>query len=66
VIALHRTAHRRASSARGKICDRDAVVRALESGQLAGSSLSAQARYLAGTREILECSGVGSRWSGHG
>jgi formate dehydrogenase len=73
-------------TARGKICDRDAVVRALESGQLAGyagdvwypqpapkdhpwrtmphhgmtphisgSSLSAQARYAAGTREILEC-----------
>ena len=72
--------------ARGKICDRDAVVRALESGQLAGyagdvwfpqpapkdhpwrtmphhgmtphvsgTSLSAQARYAAGTREILEC-----------
>lgn len=74
------------NTARGKICDRDAVVRALESGQLAGyagdvwfpqpapkdhpwrtmphhgmtphisgSSLSAQARYSAGTREILEC-----------
>jgi formate dehydrogenase len=74
------------NTARGKICDRDAVVRALESGQLAGyagdvwfpqpapqdhpwrtmphhgmtphisgSSLSAQARYAAGTREILEC-----------
>jgi len=73
-------------TARGKICDRDAIVRALESGQLAGyagdvwypqpappdhpwrtmphhgmtphisgSSLSAQARYAAGTREILEC-----------
>jgi formate dehydrogenase len=73
------------NTARGKICDRDAVVRALESGQLAGyagdvwfpqpppndhpwrsmphhgmtphisgSSLSAQARYAAGTREILE------------
>ena len=73
-------------TARAKICDRDAVVRALESGQLAGyagdvwypqpapadhpwrtmphhgmtphisgSSLSAQARYAAGTREILEC-----------
>lgn len=71
--------------ARGAIMDRDAVVRALESGQLAGyagdvwypqpapedhpwrtmphngmtphtsgSSLSAQARYAAGTREILE------------
>jgi formate dehydrogenase len=73
------------NTARGKIVDRDAVVRALESGQLAGyagdvwfpqpapkdhpwrtmphhgmtphisgSSLSAQARYAAGTREILE------------
>jgi formate dehydrogenase len=74
------------NTARGKLCDRDAVVRALESGQLAGyagdvwfpqpapndhpwrtmphqgmtphisgTSLSAQARYAAGTREILEC-----------
>jgi formate dehydrogenase len=74
------------NTARGKICDRDAVVRALISGQLAGyagdvwfpqpppkdhpwrtmphhgmtphtsgTSLSAQARYAAGTREILEC-----------
>ena len=74
------------NTARGKICDRDAVVRALESGQLAGyagdvwfpqpapkdhpwrsmphhgmtphisgSSLSAQTRYAAGVREILEC-----------
>ena len=74
------------NTARGKICDPDAVARALESGQLAGyagdvwfpqpapldhpwrtmphhgmtphisgSSLSAQARYAAGTREILEC-----------
>ena len=74
------------TTARGKICDRDAVVRACESGQLAGyagdvwypqpappdhpwrtmpwhgmtphmsgSSLAAQARYAAGTREILEC-----------
>jgi len=73
------------NTARGKICDRDAVVRALESGQLAGyagdvwfpqpapqdhpwrsmphhgmtphisgTSLSAQARYAAGVREILE------------
>ena len=73
------------NTARGKIVDRDAIVRALESGQLAGyagdvwfpqpapkdhpwrtmphhgmtphisgSSLSAQARYAAGTREILE------------
>jgi formate dehydrogenase len=73
------------NTARAKIADRDAVVRALESGQLAGyagdvwypqpapadhpwrsmphhgmtphisgSSLSAQARYAAGTREILE------------
>jgi len=74
------------NTARGKICDRDAVVRALETGQLAGyagdvwfpqpaladhpwrtmphhgmtphvsgTSLSAQTRYAAGTREILEC-----------
>lgn len=74
------------NTARARIVDRDAVVRALESGQLAGyagdvwfpqpapadhpwrtmprhgmtphisgSSLSAQARYAAGTREILEC-----------
>ena len=73
------------NTARALICDRDAIVRALESGQLAGyagdvwypqpapkdhpwrtmphhgmtphisgSSLSAQARYAAGTREILE------------
>jgi formate dehydrogenase len=74
------------NTARGKIVERDAVVRALESGQLAGyagdvwfpqpaprdhpwrtmphhgmtphvsgTTLSAQARYAAGTREILEC-----------
>jgi len=74
------------NTARGKICDREAIARALESGQLAGyagdvwfpqpapqdhpwrtmphhgmtphmsgSSLSAQARYAAGTREVLEC-----------
>ena len=74
------------NTARGKLCDRDAIVRALESGQLAGyagdvwfpqpppqdhpwrtmphhgmtphisgTSLSAQARYAAGVREILEC-----------
>jgi formate dehydrogenase len=74
------------NTARGKIVDRDAVVRALESGHLAGyagdvwypqpapkdhpwrtmphhgmtphvsgTSLSAQTRYAAGTREILEC-----------
>jgi formate dehydrogenase len=73
------------NTARAKICDRDAIVRALESGKLAGyagdvwfpqpaprdhpwrtmpnhgmtphisgSSLSAQTRYAAGTREILE------------
>lgn len=73
------------NTARGKIADRDAIVRALESGQLAGyagdvwfpqpapkdhpwrsmphhgmtphisgTSLSAQTRYAAGTREILE------------
>jgi len=74
------------NTARGKIVNREAVVAALESGQLAGyagdvwfpqpaprdhpwrtmphhgmtphisgTSLSAQARYAAGTREILEC-----------
>ena len=74
------------NTARGKICNRDAVAAALESGQLAGyagdvwfpqpapqdhpwrtmphhgmtphtsgTSLSAQARYAAGVREILEC-----------
>jgi formate dehydrogenase len=74
------------NTARGKICNREAVAAALETGQLAGyagdvwfpqpppkdhpwrsmphhgmtphisgSSLSAQARYAAGTREILEC-----------
>lgn len=74
------------NTARGKICDRDAIASACESGQLAGyagdvwfpqpapedhpwrtmphngmtphvsgSTLSAQARYAAGTREILEC-----------
>jgi formate dehydrogenase len=74
------------NTARGKICDRDAIASALESGQLAGyagdvwfpqpapqdhpwrtmshhgmtphisgSTLSAQARYAAGTLEILEC-----------
>jgi formate dehydrogenase len=74
------------NTARAEICNRDAVVRSLESGHLAGyagdvwfpqpppadhpwrtmpnngmtphmsgSSLSGQARYAAGTREILEC-----------
>ncbi len=74
------------NTARAEICDRDAIVRALDSGRLAGyagdvwnpqpapvdhpwrtmphegmtphmsgTSLSAQARYAAGTREILEC-----------
>jgi formate dehydrogenase len=74
------------NTARGKICDRDAVARACESGHLAGyagdvwfpqpapkdhpwrsmpnhgmtphtsgTSLSAQTRYAAGVREILEC-----------
>lgn len=74
------------NTARGKLCDRDSIVRALEGGQLAGyagdvwfpqpapkdhpwrtmphhgmtphisgTSLSAQTRYAAGTREILEC-----------
>jgi formate dehydrogenase len=74
------------NTARGKICDRDAIVRALEGGQLAGyagdvwfpqpapvdhpwrtmphhgmtphiaaTTLTAQTRYAAGVREILEC-----------
>jgi formate dehydrogenase len=74
------------NTARGKICDENAIACALESGKLAGyagdvwfpqpapkdhpwrkmphhgmtphisgTSLSAQARYAAGTREILEC-----------
>ncbi len=74
------------NTARGKLCDRDAIARALEAGQLAGyagdvwfpqpapkdhpwramphhgmtphisgTSLSAQTRYAAGVREILEC-----------
>ena len=74
------------NTARGKICDDDAIARAIESGHLAGyagdvwfpqpppqdhpwrtmphhgmtphisgTSLSAQARYAAGVREILEC-----------
>jgi len=74
------------NTARGKICDKDAVARGLESGQLSGyagdvwfpqpapndhvwrtmpnhgmtphtsgTSLSAQTRYAAGVREILEC-----------
>jgi formate dehydrogenase len=74
------------NTARGKICNRDAIAAALKSGHLAGyagdvwfpqpapqdhpwrtmphhgmtphtsgTTLSAQARYAAGTREILEC-----------
>jgi formate dehydrogenase len=74
------------NTARGKICDRDAIAQACETGQLSGyagdvwfpqpapkdhpwrtmphhgmtphtsgTSLSAQARYAAGVREILEC-----------
>jgi formate dehydrogenase len=74
------------NTARGKICNREAIIKACETGQLAGyagdvwfpqpapkdhpwrtmphhgmtphisgTSLSAQARYAAGTREILEC-----------
>ena len=74
------------NTARGKICERNAIAKALEEGQLAGyagdvwfpqpapkdhrwrtmpnhamtphtsgTSLSAQARYAAGVREILEC-----------
>src|SRR5262249_9779012 len=80
------------NAARGKLVDRDAIVRALESGQLAGyagdvwspqpapkdhpwrtmnfngmtphisgTSLSAQARYAAGTLEILESYFAGTR-----
>jgi formate dehydrogenase len=86
VISTMRRGAYLVNTARGKICVRDAIVRALETGQLAGyagdvwfpqpaprdhpwrsmphhgmtphisgSSLSAQARYAAGTREILEC-----------
>ena len=74
------------NTARGKLCDRDVIVKALEEGNLAGyagdvwfpqpppsdhawrempfhgmtphtsgTTLSAQNRYAAGTREILEC-----------
>src|SRR5262249_1168760 len=74
------------NTARAELCNQDAIVRALEGGQLAGAPgdvwsphpppkdhpwramphhampphvsgtpLSAQARYAAGTREILEC-----------
>ncbi len=74
------------NTARGKICNKEAIAKALESGQLSGyagdvwfpqpapkdhpwrtmpnhgmtphtsgTSLSAQARYAAGVREILEC-----------
>ncbi|MEM1371569.1 MAG: NAD-dependent formate dehydrogenase, partial [Pseudomonadota bacterium] len=74
------------NTARGKLCDRNSIVKAMESGQLAGyagdvwfpqpppndhpwrtmpnhgmtphisgTSLSAQTRYAAGVREILEC-----------
>lgn len=74
------------NTARGKICDRDAIAQAMKSGHLAGyagdvwfpqpapkdhpwrtmpyhgmtphvagTTLPAQARYAAGTREILEC-----------
>jgi formate dehydrogenase len=87
------------NTARGKICNRDAIANALKSGHLAGyagdvwfpqpapqdhpwrtmphhgmtphtsgTTLSAQARYAAGTREILECwfSGVSFEMSTHG
>jgi len=85
LIALMKRGAYLINTARARIADRDAIVRALESGQLAGyagdvwfpqpapadhpwrtmphhgmtphisgSSLSAQARYAAGTREILE------------
>jgi formate dehydrogenase len=86
LIGIMRRGSYLVNTARGKIANRDAVVRALESGHLAGyagdvwfpqpapqdhpwrtmphhgmtphvsgTSLSAQARYAAGTREILEC-----------
>ncbi|WP_420998172.1 NAD-dependent formate dehydrogenase [Cupriavidus sp. 30B13] len=86
MLALARRGAYLINTARGALCDRDAVVRALQSGQLAGyagdvwfpqpapvdhpwrtmpnqgmtphmsgSSLSGQARYAAGTLEILEC-----------
>ena len=79
------------NTARGKICNREAIAKALESGQLSGyagdvwfpqpapndhvwrtmpnhgmtphtsgTSLSAQARYADGVREILECFFAGS------
>lgn len=85
MISLMKRGSYLVNTARGALCDRDAVVRALESGQLAGyggdvwfpqpapadhpwrtmpnqgmtphisgSSLSAQARYAAGTLEILQ------------
>ena len=78
------------NTARGKICDKDAIARALENGKLggyagdvwfpqpppanhpwrympwngmtphvSGTTLSAQTRYAAGVREILECMAQG-------
>jgi formate dehydrogenase len=86
MIALMKPGTYIINTARGKLCDRDAVARALESGKLggyagdvwfpqppsekhpwrtmpfhgmtphtSGTSLSAQARYAAGVREIIEC-----------
>ena len=46
------------NTARGELCEANAIAAALESGGLAGYAggvWSPQARYATGTREILEC-----------